>query len=185
MKTPQPLNMLEKTKKEASNLSKIFKTLEQKQVLGKVLEYVKPERNLLEQIISTDITATKQTIRSNHAKKTKEIESRIEYELKTAPRTQIYVKAWEKANENSKKAKKALAKIGLQIDFAFNSEKTKLYPIHPLNNKEIKRITKHTIKTLAQLDDLKRTYTLKLFAGGAEATEIFKTLAKDLAKIVK
>jgi len=35
------------------------------------------------------------------------------------------------------------------------------------------------------LTNLKRTYTLKLFAGGEEAKELFSALARELASIVK
>jgi hypothetical protein len=42
-----------------------------------------------------------------------------------------------------------------------------------------------TATAIALLSELKRSYTLKLFAGGAEAKELFAMLAKELAAIVK
>ena len=43
----------------------------------------------------------------------------------------------------------------------------------------------HTVKTRDALTRMKRTYTLKLFAGGAEAKELFTSLGKELSALTR
>jgi hypothetical protein len=50
---------------------------------------------------------------------------------------------------------------------------------------DIRTFDSQTARTERCLEDLKRTYTLKLFAGGEEAKELFASLAKELAAITK
>jgi hypothetical protein len=56
------------------------------------------------------------------------------------------------------------------------------------NSKSIPQLAGFDIETVEQqrnLTEMKRTYTLKLFAGGAEAKELFAWLGRELAAIVK
>lgn len=51
--------------------------------------------------------------------------------------------------------------------------------------KLIKDFDAETTKHEKQLTNLKRTYTVKLFAGGEEAKDLLAALARELALIVK
>jgi hypothetical protein len=51
--------------------------------------------------------------------------------------------------------------------------------------KELLEFDDQTQERISALTRIKRTYTLKLFAGGEEAKELFASLAKELAAIVK
>jgi hypothetical protein len=49
---------------------------------------------------------------------------------------------------------------------------------------EVMEFDKETSRGDKSMSDLKRDYTLRLFAGGEEARELFATLANEIAKIV-
>jgi hypothetical protein len=64
------------------------------------------------------------------------------------------------------------------------------YPTEHLSLREPSKVpaleahSEQTRKTRAALEDMKRGYTLKLFAGGEEAQELFASLSRELEAIV-
>jgi hypothetical protein len=49
---------------------------------------------------------------------------------------------------------------------------------------EVLEFDAETLRRDKNMSDLKRDYTLRLFAGGEEARELFATLTSELAKIL-
>jgi hypothetical protein len=52
------------------------------------------------------------------------------------------------------------------------------------STKSLREFDAQSKEVRAGLADLKRNYTLKLFAGGEEAQELFASLARELANII-
>ena len=68
-------------------------------------------------------------------------------------------------------------KYKLQVGSFYGSDIQKYTPV------ELKTYDEKTQKVKDELAEMKRTYTLKLFASGEEATAVFAELAKELARI--
>jgi hypothetical protein len=89
---------------------------------------------------------------------------------------------YRSAKEQMQSAEKLLRQLfGIDIDH---------YPTEHLSLREPSKVpaleahSEQTRKTRAALEDMKRGYTLKLFAGGEEAQELFASLSRELEAIV-
>lgn len=110
---------------------------------------------------------------------------RIEKEMiKSPPRTVAALFAsYKRARTAEKTAVQELEKVGFTVN-CYRSEHT--LDVRSCNPpKDLLRFNEETATRQHALNELKRTYTIKLFAGGAEAQELFTTLATEIASITK
>jgi hypothetical protein len=86
-----------------------------------------------------------------------------------------------------KSAKSALAKVEQQLSslgyYVSDYHETKLRIGSNTPPKELVAFDAETSRIDKRISDLKRDYTLRLFAGGEEAKELFATLANEIANI--
>jgi hypothetical protein len=142
------------------------------------------EKRKLEKLLLDDID----TACSDFYERQKAKRKKIEDALENNPPTQAVeiLKEYEAINIKSKALEESLAGLGFEIDNCYRTDyKDKLTVTNDRGNKpkalldfdEAVRVRKE------KLSALKRTYTIKLFGGGAQAQELFASLASEMAKI--
>jgi hypothetical protein len=142
------------------------------------------EKRKLEKLLLDDIS----TSCSDFCEQQKAKRKKIEDELENNPPAQAVkiLKEYEAINIKSKALEETLAGLGFEIDNCYRTDyKDKLTVTNDRGNKpkalldfdEAVRVRKE------KLSALKRTYTIKLFGGGAQAQELFASLASEMAKI--
>lgn len=138
------------------------------------------EKRKLEKLLLTDIdsaltiyTAQRKPMRDDVAEKA----------LKNAPSSVVaLLNLHRKSQQEVKRTEAELSKLGYSLR-GYDLERTLAigYSIVP---KPVQAFDDKTEKAKSALTTMKRTYTLKLFAGGEEAQELFASLAHELAAIV-
>ena len=157
------------------------------------------EKKKLEKVIFADIDRTKIEYELKHNEIVNELTAK-------AVRSEKVLKLAREYDTNEKEAHKIeseLNKMGFSISFNDNSNdddededegktekrvgKSRVYSRN-YGNREIKEVQDAKNKkglVDRKLDEMKRAYTLKLFAGGlTEAENVFAELAKELAKLL-
>jgi hypothetical protein len=157
------------------------------------------EKKKLEKVIFADIDRTKIEYELKHNEIVNELTAK-------AVRSEKVLKLASEYDTNEKEAHKIeseLNKMGFSISFNDNSSdddededegktekrvgKSRVYS-RSYGNREIKEVQDAKNKkglVDRKLDEMKRAYTLKLFAGGlTEAENVFAELAKELAKLL-
>ena len=134
------------------------------------------EKRKLEKIIFTDIDRAKMSLREKHNKEKETLDSTL---LNDKRATKL-LEEYKKNVSRNKAIEKEAENLGFDIR-SWGSE-----PTITANTKhtDIQALYSKQRKQDEALDQMKRDYTLKLFAGGEEAKEVFENLAKDLAKII-
>lgn len=157
------------------------------------------EKKKLEKVIYNDIDRAKMEYQLAYNEKVKEVKAK-------AIRTEKVLKLAREYDANSKEAHRIeseLNKMGFSISFNGNSNydeededenstekrvgKSRVYTGNYGKGeiKEVKDAGQKKDLVERKLDEMKRTYTLKLFAGGlTEAENVFGELAKELAKLL-
>jgi hypothetical protein len=138
------------------------------------------EKRRLEKIIFADIDRAQQQYRADRTQRRDKMKS--DY-LKHPPKDAVLVfKEWKEAAAEKEEAQKMLVRLfGLDIT---------TYPQLGLRVEEPSKIPgmesydAETRKTESALTEMKRAYTLKLFAGGEEAQSLFASLADELKAII-
>lgn len=88
----------------------------------------------------------------------------------------------KRARADIERTEKSLAALGYCISGYHGDRQLGIgYGVLP---KAIRAFDDETERTKSALQELKRTYTLKLFAGGEEAQGLFASLVKELVSIV-
>jgi hypothetical protein len=158
------------------------------------------EKKKLEKVIYNDIDKAKAEYELAYNEKVKEVKAkaiRAEKVLKL-------VKEYDANQKEAHRVEKEINKMGFSVSYNENSHyddddeededstekrvgKSKVYT-SSYGNREIKEVKDIDLKkdmVERKLDEMKRTYTLKLFAGGlTEAENVFAELAKELAKLL-
>jgi hypothetical protein len=158
------------------------------------------EKKKLEKVIYNVIDRAKMEYELTYNEKVKEVKAK-------AIRAEKVLKLVKEYDENSKEAHRIeseLDKMGFSVSFNNNSRydddddededstekrvgKSRVYT-SSYGNREIKEVKDIDLKkdmVNKKFDEMKRTYTLKLFAGGlTEAENVFAELAKELAKLL-
>jgi hypothetical protein len=138
------------------------------------------EKRRLEKLLLADIDRASDAYRSARRAKREPLAS------DAVRRASAEVKALYDMNERARKemirTEEALRSSGYVIHGY--SDGRYLSVGHAPLPKSLQAFDDQTSKTEGALNELKRTYTLKLFAGGEEAQGLFATLMKELVSIV-
>lgn len=142
------------------------------------------EKRKLEKIIFSDLDRAKHDYDNLHEADRTELEKR----LKQNPEALAILKKYEQAEKDTEATKNALRKMGYDTSYEgdYNNRKMTLtLNTYGTTHKELRAFLDNQEKTKDKLEALKRTYTIKLFAGGVEAQEIFANLQAEIAKLLK
>ena len=139
------------------------------------------EKRKLEKIIFADIDKAIATYNEKQSK----IYNKASGELVKSARAKVLEKAYIKAQDELQKTEKDLEKAGFRMSGGYSDRNFKIELGYDRRShfKVLYNLNEKQEKTLKELEDMRRIYTIKLFAGGVEAQEVFGALAKDLAKL--
>ena len=146
------------------------------------------EKRKLEKIIFQDIDKAK----SQYDSKRSEAENDLKAKLLERPQGLKLLAEYVANQKEEKRLKNEIGKLGMDFNhsndkgitlqmasyYSYGSDTDRRTPT------EITTFNAKTSQTKDRLEEMKRTYTLKLFASGMEAQEVFTELSKELAKIV-
>jgi hypothetical protein len=137
------------------------------------------EKRHLQKLIFRDIDEATRSYQSARNEARQKLQERL---LENAPADVVALIAESKrASDTVARIDKELADLG--YNFSGYREKT-LCLNHSKLPQEVLAFDAETSRRDKSMSDLKRDYTLRLFAGGEEAKELFATLATEIAKIV-
>lgn len=93
---------------------------------------------------------------------------------------------WVALDTKQKEVGKSLEKMGLRVSSnSYGEDKGfKLETCYNFHTKEVEAIYKKQSVVEEKLKEMKRSYTLKLFAGGEEAEAVFNALTRELKAIL-
>jgi hypothetical protein len=137
------------------------------------------EKRHLQKLIFRDIDAAASAYRAARTEARRKLQERL---VETAPdNVASLVAELKRGRETARRLESELSDLG----YSFGSYQDKL-SIGPYNKQpqELVEFDEETSRGDKSMSDLKRDYTLRLFAGGEEARELFATLASELSKIV-
>jgi hypothetical protein len=158
------------------------------------------EKKKLERVIYNDIDRAKMEYQLAYNEKVKEVKAKAVRGEKVIK----LVKEYDAHQREAHKIESEINKMGFSVSFNNNTRyddddeededstekrvgKSRVYT-SSYGNREIKEVKDIDLKkdlVERKLDEMKRTYTLKLFAGGlTEAENVFAELAKELAKLL-
>lgn len=141
------------------------------------------EKRKLEKLLFADIEKASRELSASFYPKENAIKERI---LKNPPKEVVSAFGGFIIAKNAEKnAEKICEKYGFEIASHYSSEKPTLRLKGGSYPKELQSFSQSLDDKKKALEELKRSYTIKLFAGGEVATELFKNLAKELASILK
>jgi hypothetical protein len=135
------------------------------------------EKRRLEKILFADIQQSSAQYSTKRSAAYSEHSERILKGSKMKALLDGYIAARKKMRNQEK----VIEQLGLGI---YNGDIPSLYIRESHKIPELRDFNDETAKTKSALEALKRTYTLKLFAGGEEAKELFASLTRELATIV-
>jgi hypothetical protein len=137
------------------------------------------EKGHLQKLIFHDIDAAAESYRVARNEARQKLQQRlIEH---APPNVTALVAEFKRASDTIAKVEKELSDLG--YGFSGYSEKT-LHIAYGKPPQAVLEFDAETRRRDQSMSDLKRDYTLRLFAGGEEAKELFETLARELTKIV-
>jgi hypothetical protein len=137
------------------------------------------EKRHLQKLIFRDIDTAASAYRIARSDARRKLQERL---VETAPaNVASLVAELKRVRDTAKRLENELSDLG----YSFGCYQEKL-GIGPYNKQpqELNAFDEETSRGDKGMSDLKRDYTLRLFAGGEEARELFTTLASELAKIV-
>ena len=142
------------------------------------------EKRKLEKLLFADIERAEQAYNGTRSSERDAVAKRM---VKNAPAEAVKLFAtYKSAKAEMEGAERALDEMGYDINTGYGTAKGGELGINYAHNKqpaELASFDRQTSERKAKLAELKRSYTLKLFAGGAEAQELFASLAKEIAKL--
>lgn len=142
------------------------------------------EKRKLEKVMFTDID-TAITKFDSERKALRETSAKTALSNAPAVARTLFA-AYIAAKKKSEQSKSALRALGYDIKNEWqNQYRDELVLCYAMPPKALREFDTETERVKAILADLKRSYTLKLFAGGEEAKELFASLARELAAILK
>jgi hypothetical protein len=140
------------------------------------------EKRKLEKILISDIDHSA----SEYAAKRRQNRSAVESAAITNPPAEVKrpFNVFVRVRQQADRAEKILNALGYAISSYDGKYSLRLAP-YGEKPKLVRDYDAETARVEKTLADLKRSYTLKLFAGGEEAKELFASLSSELAVIVK
>jgi hypothetical protein len=137
------------------------------------------EKRHLQKLIFHDIDAAAKSYRAARNEARQKLQQRlIEH---APPKVAALVAEFTRASDNIARIEKELSDLGSGL--SGYPERT-LHIAYGKPPQAILEFDAETRRRDKSMSDLKRDYTLRLFAGGEEAQELFATLARELTKIV-
>jgi hypothetical protein len=138
------------------------------------------EKRKLEKLLLSDIDAAEARYSADRGIKRQKVTEHALHDASPAVRT-LY-KNHIAAYGELERTEKGLAALGYRF-CGYGAEK-KLDIGYGIVPKEVLAFDDETAKAKSALTNMKRTYILKLFAGGEEAKELFAALATELKQII-
>lgn len=137
------------------------------------------EKRKLEKLIFADIEKARREYESKMYQKIND------YKI-TDTKALALLETYKSLEREQEATEKTLEKMGYDINhYCYNKIDEWNITVDDDNKQPaLKKMKDEKEANLKRIDELKRSYTLKLFAGGDEALEVFTQLAKDLAKII-
>jgi hypothetical protein len=136
------------------------------------------EKRHLQKLIFSDIHAAGEKYRNARREEREKLQERV---VQKAPGNVIDLFAeYQLATTAITRVEKELSSLGYSIA---RYPETQLAIAYNKLPEELVEFDCETSRTDKCISDLKRDYTLRLFAGGEEAKQLFATLANELAKI--
>ena len=141
------------------------------------------EKRKLEKLLFADIETAITTFKQ---KRTTLRQTCAKTALEKAPaETRALLTAYVTLLKKSKEASQALAKLGYSVKSDWSNQYGHDLEIaYAKPPKALLDFDAETARVEKSLADLKRDYTLKLFAGGEQAQQLFASLTRELAAIV-
>jgi hypothetical protein len=136
------------------------------------------EKRHLQKLIFSDIHAAGEKYRNARRDEREKLQERL---VQKAPANVIDLFAeYQRATTAITRVEKELLSLGYSIA---RYPETQLAIAYNKLPEELVAFDLETFRTDKSISDLKRDYTLRLFAGGEEAKQLFETLTNELAKI--
>jgi hypothetical protein len=139
------------------------------------------EKRNLQKLLFSDI----ETAAAKYAAARKEERDRLKERLvdTAAPEVRGLFDQWKSARETKDRIAKELASLGYSV----NDYGDKPLSINDYNKQphELATFDEESKRTEKRMTDLKRDFTLRLFAGGEEARALFSALSNELGSIQK
>jgi hypothetical protein len=138
------------------------------------------EKRNLQRLLFSDITSSSAKYNATRQKEREELHKHLIDNASKALHTLLA--QWKKAGDTQKQLEKRLNASGYAIE-TYPTLALKIYYAKP--PKALPAFDEETRRTEKKILDLKRDFTLRLFAGGEEARGLFAALSGELAKIQK
>jgi hypothetical protein len=136
------------------------------------------EKRHLQKLIFSDIHASGEKYRNARREEREKLQERL---VQKAPGYVVELFAeYKRATTAIIRVEKELSNLGYSVSGYHEKQLGIAYNKLP---EELAEFDAETSRTDKSISDLKRDYTLRLFAGGEEAKELFATLAIEIAKI--
>jgi hypothetical protein len=136
------------------------------------------EKRNLQKLIFSDIHAAAEKYRYDRHESRQKLQDRL---IEHAPSNVVALFAeYKAADDTTRKIEKELLQLGYVIS-GYPEKLGIAYNKYPL---ELVQFDNETSQMDKDMSDLKRDFTLRLFAGGEEAKELFRMLANAIAEIV-
>jgi hypothetical protein len=141
------------------------------------------EKRKLEKLLLSDIDSA---LASYNSGREKERESLQTVALAKPPaQAEALLASYVRAKKAMTEASHALEAIGFDVKSDYSNNYGFGLKLHySTSTKSLREFDSESKKTRSALAELKRTYTLKLFAGGEAAQELFASLSGELATII-
>ena len=137
------------------------------------------EKRKIEKIIFNDLDKAKTTFRQTADKKIIEMQEAIEKGSVAQKLLNEFIVINKKYEEIEEKIKKN----GFKIDKYSSKPKIKLS--YDFKDPKINNLREKIDENYQKLEDLKRSYTLRLFAGDIETKRLFEVLQEEINRIIK
>lgn len=137
------------------------------------------EKRTVEKLLSADIEAAERTFSAALREKRSALEKKLEATPPASVRAVLssYTQAWKQL----KKAEHSVDALGWRITRDYHTDKISV-ALH--SSPVLDKFDKDADAKKARFTTLKRSYTLKLFAGEGQASELVELLSKELAAIL-
>jgi|SRR5580700_3238803 hypothetical protein len=138
------------------------------------------EKRHLQKLIFSDIHIAGEKYRNARREEREKLQERL---VQKAPGNVVELFAeHQRAAAAVTRIEKELSNLGYSIS---SYPETRLAIAYKKLPEELVEFDAETSRTDKSISDLKRDFTLRLFAGGEEAKELFATLAKEIANLAR
>ncbi len=144
------------------------------------------EKRKLEKLLLADIESAATAYSTERSTQRDDLEKDIE-QNPPALVAKLF-QEWKRVHQSIEDLERSLEAFGYHVSTGYGSNKGGELDIngrYSQQPKPLRDFDDHTRARRDKLAELKRSYTLKLFAGGAEAQELFAALAAEITTLTK